>query len=125
MPSGEWIQLQLENVAVVSKVVITESASSHINKTSKRDEYRLRNVQVRVGNTQTTKASPGLIDQNDLCDTYIGPGKREEEIALACKPSVLVGQFITVQKLEQSILNVAEIEVIGKEIAFNGTKKGC
>ena len=122
--TGEWVQLKLENVALVSKVVVTESAFQGIDKTNKKNDYRLKNLDVRVGNTQTTRDDHGLIDQNDVCATFSGPGMREEEIVLTCEPSAIKGQFVTVHKVDQSILNIAEIKVIGKEMTFDGTKKG-
>ena len=122
--TGEWVQLKLENNALVSKVLITESAFQGIDKNNKKNEYRLKSLDVRVGNVQTTTDDHGLIDQNDICGTFSGPGMREEEIALTCEPSAIKGQFITIHKVEQSILNIAEIKVIGKEITFDGTKKG-
>ena len=122
--TGEWVQLKLENVALVSKVVITESAFQGIDKNNKKNEYRLKSLDVRVGNTQTTRDNHGLINQNDICDTFSGPGMREEEIVLTCEPSAIKGQFVTVHKIDQSILNIAEIKVIGKEMTFDGTKKG-
>ena len=65
--SNEWIQLKLENVALVSKVVITESASSLIDKTSKNDGYRLINIYVFVGNIENTKNDRNLMDSNEIC----------------------------------------------------------
>lgn len=122
--ANEWIQLKLENVASVAKVVIRESASSLIDKTSKNDQYRLRNVHVFVGNIKNTKDDRNLMDKNEICDSYSGPGMKEKEIVISCKRSPVEGRFVTVQKLDQSRLNVAEIEVIGQEISFDGTRKG-
>ena len=122
--SNEWIQLKLENVALVSKVVITESASILIDNTSKNDVYRLRNIYVFVGNVENTQDDRNLMDTNEICDSFAGPGMKKEEIIISCKPSAIEGRFVTIQKLDQSVLNVGEIEVIGKEISFDGTKKG-
>ena len=122
--SNEWIQLKLENVALVSKVVITESASILIDNTSKNDVYRLRNIYVFVGNVENTQDDRNLVDTNEICDNFTGPGMKKEEIIISCKPSAIEGRFVTIQKLDQSVLNVGEIEVIGKEISFDGTKKG-
>ena len=121
---NEWIQLKLENVALVSKVVIREGESSLIDKTSKNDEYRLRNVYVFVGNIENTKDDRNLMDKNEICDSYSGPGMKEEEIIISCKRSAVEGRFVTIQKRDQSVLSVGEIEVIGQEISFDGTKKG-
>ena len=120
----EWIQLQLENLALVSKVIITESSSSLIDKESKKDEYRLRNVYVFVGNIEITNDDRNLMDRNEICESYPGPGMIEEKIVLTCKPSAIEGRFVTIQKLDKSVLTVGEIEVIGKELSFDGTKKG-
>ena len=120
----EWIQLQLENLALVSKVIITESSSSLIDRESKKDSYRLRNVCVFVGNIETTNDDRNLMDRNKICESYSGLGMIGEEIILSCKPSAIEGKFVTIQKLDHSVLNVAEIEVIGKELSFNGLKKG-
>ena len=122
--SNEWVQLKLENVALVSKVVITESATSLIDKISKNDEYRLKNVYVFVGNIANTKDDRTLMDTNEICDSYAGPGMKEEEIVLSCKPSAIEGRFVTIQKLDKSVLTIGEIEVFGKELSFDGTNKG-
>ena len=122
--SNEWIQLKLENVALVSKVVITESASSLIDKTSKNDGYRLINIYVFVGNIENTKDDRNLMDTNEICDFFAGPLMKDEGIIISCKPSALEGRFVTIQKLDQSALIVGEIVVIGKEISFGGTQKG-
>ena len=120
----EWIQLQLENIALVSKVIITESSSSLIDRKNKKDEYRLRNVFVFVGNIEITQDDRDLMDRNKICESYSGPGMIGEEIVLNCKPHAIEGQFVTIQKVDHSVLNAGEIEVIGKEISFNGLKKG-
>ena len=122
--SNEWIQIKLENVALVSKVVITESATSLIDKVTRDDEYRLKNVYVFVGNIVNTKDDRNLMDTNEICDSYAGPGMKEEEVVLSCKPFAIEGRFVTIQKLDKSVLTVGEIEVFGKELSFNGTKKG-
>ena len=119
MVTGEWVQLQLENVALVTKVVIMDSSFGQVNRASKRDEHRLRNIQIRVGDVKTSKDDHSLIEKNVLCGKFPGPAMREEMIVVTCEPSALEGKYITVQKLEQSILNIGEIEVIGKELAFN------
>ena len=122
--TNEWIQLKLENVALVSKVVITESASSLNDKTSKNDVYRLININVFVGNIENTQDDRNLMDTNEICNSFAGPGMKEEEIIISCKPSALEGRFVTIQKLDQSALIVGEILVFGKEISFDGTQKG-
>ena len=122
--SNEWIQIKLENVALVSKVVITESATSLIDKVTRDDEYRLKNVYVFVGNIANTKDDRNLMDTNEICDSYAGPGMKEEKIVLSCKPSAIEGRFVTIQKLDKSVLTVGEIEVFGKELSFDGTYKG-
>ena len=124
MVTGEWIQLQLENVALVTKVVITESSFGRVDKASKKDEHRLRNIYIRVGDIETSKDDHSSIEKNELCGTFPGPGVKEEKIIVTCKPSASKGKFITVHKMDQSILNIAEIEVIGKEITSNGTVTG-
>ena len=120
----EWIQLQLENLALVSKVIITESSSSLIDKNSKKDEYRLRHVNVFVGNIEITNDDRNLSDRNDICEFYSGPGMIGEEIVVSCNPSAIEGQFVTIQKLDHSVLTIGEIEIIGKEITFDGLKIG-
>ena len=122
--SNEWIQLKLENVALVSKVVITESATSLIDKMGKNDEYRLRNAYVFVGFIENTKDDRNLMETNEICDYYTGPGIKEVGIIISCKPSVIEGRIVTIQKLDKSVLNIAEIKVFGKEISFSGAKKG-
>ena len=122
--SNEWIQLKLENVALVSKVNVIESTASLIDKISKNDEYLLKNVYVFVGNIENTKGDRSLMDKNEICDSYASPGMKKEKIIIRCKPSSLEGRFVNIQRLDQSVLNVGEIEVIGKEMSFDGTKKG-
>ena len=108
----------------MSKVNVIESTASLIDKISKNDEYWLKNVYVFVGNIENTKGDRNLMDKNEICDSYASPGMKKEKIIIRCKPSAIEGRFVTIQRLDQSVLNVGEIEVIGKEMSFDGTKKG-
>ena len=77
-----------------------------------------------LGDIANTKNDRNLMDTNEICDSYAGPGMEEEKIVLSCKPSAIEGRFVTIQKLDKSVLTVGEIEVFGKELSFDGTKKG-
>ena len=107
-----WVQLELSNVGVVSKIVVT----------NRRDGYgeRFKDVTVRVGaqdvnNASSIEEQQREIFNNELCNRYEGPGKTAEFIKISCDKPV-VGKFIIIQIMnieEVSHMNIAEVEVYG------------
>ena len=123
-----WVQLELSNTIVVSKIVVTNRGDCC--------GERFINANIRVGN-QTVNNANSLVDQqnmiseNKLCNNYKGPGKNGEVITIKCEQPI-AGQFVIIQLMDNCAgcqLNIMEVEVyrnianIGKYLTTFRRKK--
>ena len=99
-----WLQIELEYVAAINKVIIYNRRHCCGDRT--------KNVAVRVGLTKFTKGME--LDNNEICATYEGPGSDGEEIIINCS-STMIGQYVSVHLMLDTpgILNLSEIMIYG------------
>ena len=94
---------------MVQKVVITNRRSCCGD--------RLKSVEVRVGYDEATKSNQNLTSSaNIICGTFPGPGTNGQRVVVDCTPAGIEGQFVTIQTLDTTIMNIAEVEVFGNII---------
>ena len=104
-----WVQLELTNVKVVSKIQVT-------NRGSYGDRFKLVNFRVGLQKVKTASSKEeqeNSISKNELCSTYEGPGKNGEVITIKCEKPV-AGRFITMQMIDNCgscYMNIMEVEV--------------
>ena len=103
-----WVQLELSTLQNVTKIYVTNR---------KKGYGRFINVTVRVGDkkvlTEDKKEKQQMdIFQNEICNTFHGPGNDGEIKRIYCK-SPISGKFVTIQELDKDVgfMNIAEVEV--------------
>ena len=103
-----WIQLELKNAGSVRSVQITNREDCC--------GQRLKNMEVRFGNTSVMKTEQVPISSNTVCGSFGGPGSDGELIVIDCNQTV-EGKYVTIQTLDDTVtqINIAEVQVIGNE----------
>ena len=103
-----WVQLELSTIQNVTKIYVSNP---------KTGVGRFVNVTVRVGNkkvlTEDNKEKQQKdIFQNEICNTFQGPGENGEIMRIYCK-NPISGKFVTIQELDKDTkyMNIAEVEV--------------
>ena len=105
-PEKAWVQLILKTVGTVHYIKITNRVDCC--------GFRLKDMEVRVGEWKVTLENPRVISRNPVCGTYKGPGKDGEVVYIQCSPP-LKGRYVTIQTLASGSqeINMAEVEVVG------------
>ena len=104
--TNPWLQIELEYVAAINKVIIYNRRHCCGDRT--------KNVALRVGLTKFTKGME--LNNNEICATYEGPGSDGEEIIMNCS-SAMIGQYVSIHlRLDTpGSLNINEIMIYGHE----------
>ena len=102
-----WLQVELNDVRVVHHIAIINRKDCC--------GYRTKNMQVRVGFTYFSRDTKTLnMTDDEICATYIGPGKNGEKIIIDCK-NPMGGKYVSVQLMQEgnAIMNFNEIMIYG------------
>ena len=119
-----WVQLKLLHSSTVKTVTLTDIKYGGLNKQGK-DQYRLRNLAVRVGDIETSAErvkrsteEQGSFSRNYLCGAYEGPSSRGEKILIHCDKRS-IGQYVIIHTINaEKTLMIGEVEIIGFEKPF-------
>ena len=107
---NEWVQMGLAKSGTIFWIKI-ENRKDCCGE-------RLSNIEARVGEIETTMENPSNILRNELCGTYVGPGKDGEIVYIQCTRP-LKGKYVTLRRRDdkEQIINIAEVAVFGKNLS--------
>ena len=109
-----WLEVQIDQAIILERVIAVNKFDSdrHTDQYMTKYPGQLQKLEVRAGEKLTKSYSAEMIDINDVCGYFAGPGKSGERITFDCaKP--IAAKYVTFQLLTDNttMLNLAEIMV--------------